>query len=67
MLEKGRIVLRNDQNDGELWKVVGTYSDVKTPLDYELVYVNNPDIWDMFTSYEVSDKLQSGTWKKVNL
>jgi len=61
-LQKNKFVLI----DGEMYKLVGDYSDVQTKLDYEFQHAENNDDTFMVTHNDLAQRLQS-QWKVVKL
>lgn len=52
---------------GSIYRVIGDFSEVETPLDYELRNVENDN--DEFTISEVQAKqnIKNGKWKRIAL
>lgn len=51
--------------DGEVWRIVGDYREVDTPIDFELELTTNTDIWDSFRSSVIYDNIKNGSWKII--
>ena len=51
----------------EVYRLVGDYRDVKTPLSFELVHVENSDDEMMVTEKQMESNLKSGKWKRVEM
>lgn len=62
-LEKGTLLLI----DGEVWTVVGDYTEVKTPIDYELELVSNTDVWESFRESTIRKNVQRGSWQFIKV
>lgn len=62
-LEKGQLILI----DGEIWRIVGDYTEVETPLDYELELVSNSDIWETYRAVTIIRNIKKGDWSFVNV
>lgn len=61
-IQKNTILLIEDT----LYRVVGDYSEVDTPLDYELESITNDEDYFMVSQWEASEKLGK-SWKIVEL
>lgn len=62
-LEKGEIV----RSQGELYRIVGDYSQIESPLDYELENMNNNNDCFAVSNEQAKQNLRSEKWEIVNL
>lgn len=62
-LEIGQLLLI----DSEVWRIVADYTDVYTPIDYELVLVTNTDVWESYQKGKILHHIHNGDWKFIRL
>lgn len=62
-LEKGQLILINE----EVWRIVGDYTEVDTPLDYEIQLVENSDIWETYRKVTIVKNIKKGDWSLINV
>ena len=64
MMEKGEIWKLGESG---LYRVVGDYSAVETPLDYDLENIQNESDTLTVSEQQVEPNVNSGKWQKVKL
>ena len=60
-VEKNDLLLIQD----EVYKVVGDYSDVNTPLRYDLEHIENEDDEMLITEKQMTENLKANNSKEV--
>ena len=64
MMEKGEIWQLNGSG---IYRVVGDYSEVDTPLDYDLENIENENDTLTISKQQAEPNISNGKWKKVSL